>query len=59
MQDAQDVNEGSFVLVKAYRLLEAFRADPDRAVVEPDAGIESVSMADFEEWVGVALVPRT
>jgi hypothetical protein len=37
----------------------AFRPDPNRAVVEPDAGIESVSMGDFEEWVGVALVPRT
>jgi hypothetical protein len=35
----------------------AFRSDPNRAVVDPDAGVESVAMADFEEWVGIALVP--
>jgi hypothetical protein len=37
----------------------AFRSDPTRAVVDPDAGIESVARADFEQWIGVALVPRT
>jgi hypothetical protein len=37
----------------------AFRSDPKRAVVDPELGLESVALADFEEWVGVALVPRT
>jgi hypothetical protein len=36
----------------------AFRADPKRAVVDPELGLESVALADFEEWAGVALVPR-
>jgi hypothetical protein len=36
----------------------AERTDPTRIVEDPDCGLDLMSRADLERWIGVALIPR-